>query len=580
MHPSPPPPGGARPSIGALVAAAMGGGAAPQLSPFPWAPTVTLPGHVGYAAPASSECVGVPLKTMRPSAPPPGGARPSIGALVAAAMGVGTAPQLSPFPWTLPGHVGHAAPAAAAAPAAPPPAAAPLSIGAAVAAVLRPAPPRTEGPPVAARARDSSAAAALIKNSFLPARGQRAARINGVLAQEPAYRGAVLSLLDTRGHLQETRSAKAALEASGAAQVYQGLGPLEAGGALLLAQRVSALTDHRCSAMNVYERHLVDNGVSPYPVTAQKIAGYLAYRILVQNCKSGALRSWFSSLRVGMQATEKWPWPTVADEGAVGKLVNFLCVIAPSVTEHSRCFSVRELQAVRRWCLDAGTVRGRVSWALIAVLVGMQARETEIADGHMKRGDLTQTRDGLVLGAHLPKTRQDTFNPQLRVLLGMPAGLEWLCAKAALDAIEGDHFSPPDAADPLFGTMITRDGRLGISKTPLSAASITTLVTQAFKACCGDMTGFNAHFGRTTGYSLLITVAGLDIWWARAIGGWAPQDVLGKHYAQLTSPQMAEGAAIDLRNSNRSPLCCDGGKHCAAVARSLFWHHSARGLLD
>ena len=384
------------------------------------------------------------------------------------------------------------------------------------------------------RARTS---AAPLRASFLP-------------APASAATAAASAVMRMRASVAATRSVEASLRLTGAREAWRRLGGAEMRAALCEMRRQAAASNKsRASTVRLYEEFCAGNDFPAYPMAADSVTAFLAYRVFVREYKSHATTGTLSNLRC--HALSRCEPLSALDEGIIAQTMRVVCTAAPSAPKRGRSLTTEELLATAAACQRDGAAQGRQALALLTWLVGFQSRALELLDGHTRFSDITWCAGGVARKQYLDKTHKQSLDYRPKVAPCLPAGrgLEALCPRRAMlahlrhdsawkEAWAGD---PVRGKWPVFSKLVHTGGVYRCCATPMSVQDAKDRLRPFFEAAgVRDPGGIDMHFGRATGTHMLTVAVGLDPQLVNAMGGWAAvrQDTMHAHYLTLTPEQL------------------------------------------
>jgi hypothetical protein len=184
-------------------------------------------------------------------------------------------------------------------------------------------------------------------------------------------------------------------------------------------------------------------------------------------------------------------------------------------------------------------VEARLCAALVKMMVGMQARATELLDGALWAGDVVFHCYGVLISSVLNKCRKATLDPVARVAPRLP---EHLKQHDPLEALHrhlhrdaGWASGMPPHNKPVFLLPVLNSaGKWELSSTPLSAGQGREIILKYLRLAGvphdAEVFSFSLHFGRAAGFNLLHNTLMVERQLCAAAGGWRHGDVIDKHY--------------------------------------------------
>ena len=363
--------------------------------------------------------------------------------------------------------------------------------------------------------------------------------------------GAARLILTASDQVRLTRDPALALLRTGASAAFSALSGGEKLVALTEARVVAAVgSDKNTWRRENYLRWMAVNFpfMRALPATVESVIVYGADYVIGRGNMAKYLPDVVSSLRVGLAALEEWAL-TPEDEALLRDSNAFLRRRFPSVSVPPPTLSLQQLEVVYEYLVSVDTLESRLCLALLKLMVGMQARATELCDGALWVKDLVFDIYGVLIKAILSKTRKYTLAPLARVAPRLPEHVAVHDPYAALhdhlyrDAGWGSD-SPPPEESPLFRTpILLPSGQWILGATPLSSAAARTMIIKyiglAGVSAPGTILDFNMHFGRGCGFNLLHNALMLDKPLCAAAGGWRAGDILDDHYHRRSPVELA-----------------------------------------
>ena len=390
----------------------------------------------------------------------------------------------------------------------------------------------------------------------------RAALLPAALATHPSRssdtsRVATL-VLEAAKRVRQTRDPNVALELSGAAEAYRGMS---------FDQTLVALEEARVSlavgsAKNRWRR---DNYLSfmkaraphiiPLPVTVEAVIVYCADYVIDRGNMSKYLSDIISQLRVPSRELGEWNL-TQEDEDFLLLHVKFLKRAFPAVSVPAPTLSLAQLEQIYSYLATLDHVEARLCEALLKLMVGMQARASELCDGALWMADVAFDAFGVLIKSVLGKTSRGSLVPMARVAPRLPAHLAVHDPFYALhrhlfgDAGWGSS-PPPPANTPVFRTPLPLPGGgFALGSMPLSRDDARSMILKYIRLsgveapdCLFD---FSMHFGRGCGFNLYHNTLMLDRSLCAAAGGWVAGDVLDVHYHRRSPLELAARIRYEL----------------------------------
>lgn len=300
------------------------------------------------------------------------------------------------------------------------------------------------------------------------------------------------------------------------------------------------------------QRYLPDT--PPFPVNADALLMWALHDVIYKGNKSSGLSDKISDLRRATKPLGEWGL-TDAEEKMVRENNSFLRKTFPCETAPVPTLSLDQLERLYKH-LKAGTcVEKRLCHALVALMVGLQARASELCGGALQAGDVTLHRYGILVDGVLNKTRKETLEPLARVAPRLPtifsAHDPFFPVEDYLREDLDWYTSPPNPHTPIFRKLIKRpDGTSSLSALPMTREEGRELILKhlhlAGVAADPKLFDFNMHFGRAVGFNLLRNDIHLDRTLAAAAGGWKHKDVVEKHYHKHSPLALAVDIRLDL----------------------------------
>jgi hypothetical protein len=324
----------------------------------------------------------------------------------------------------------------------------------------------------------------------------------------------------------------------------------------------------RASAWRVFKQ-FCDTATPPleHVVSYSALKAHLVARVYVDLCKSSGLKATASNLK--NIATTLHRWLMTPQQYSVITTVDIpaLCKQMPAQRDGGCQLTPSQLEALLDAICNAGnTPTTRLLLAAVTMLVSFQARPAELLQPIDRsspfRGAIFGNTEfglfGLLMHSQYSKTHQFSLDPYPKVALCWPQGpgdnetlRAKLCASTALfNHLKldmpgyGAYWHDPKghyALRPLLSVL--KADALGVlrgSTEPLSTDGLRRLLAPFLREAGIQEQGFfGMHFGRATGTAMLYRFCSLGRPETRELGGWAPDDTQGKHYAHPEPISMA-----------------------------------------
>ncbi len=370
-------------------------------------------------------------------------------------------------------------------------------------------------------------------------------RMPNFITEDPSFTLAVRegtdALLAARAGVKDTRDVAQAAEIAGVGDSYGMLsGPERFRALQAAALSVSAGAPKKVGRRAAFIKFMQESFpfMNPLPVTLEGVVVYCADHVLVQGNKSAYLGDVVSQLRVATTALGEWAL-SEEDEEHLRHANRFIQRSFPSAVAPQPTLSVEQLTKMYKFLDTLDCVEARLCSALVKMMVGMQARATELLDGALWAGDLVFHAYGVLVSSVLNKCRKATLDPVARVAPRLPEHfklhdpMESLHKHLFLDA--GWARGAPAHNKPVFLQPVrAASGAWELSDAPLTAEAGRSIIIKylnlAGVAHDPKMFSFSMHFGRAAGFNMLHNTLMVERNLCAAAGGWRHGDVLDKHY--------------------------------------------------
>jgi hypothetical protein len=370
--------------------------------------------------------------------------------------------------------------------------------------------------------------------------------ITGDALFEETAKRAKDALLEARGTIKTTRSANDSLAQAGARALFATMSGPEMSAALhgaVLA--VTAGAPKNVGRLNAFVKFMQAKFpfIPPLPVVLEGVMVYCANHVVVLGHMSKYLSDVVSELRVATRPRGQWGL-SEDDEAHLLAVNQFLQRSFPSASAPQPTLSLEQLERLYRHLAALDCVEARLCAALVKMMVGMQARASELLDGALWAGDIVFHAYGVLINSVLNKCRKNTLDPVARVAPRLP---EHLAVHDPMEALHAHLFRDAGWAAgaqphnrPVFQRPILgADGKWALSGEALSRDAGRDIILKHLRlagvAHDPAVFSFTLHFGRAAGFNLLHNTLMVDRELCAAAGGWRHGDVLDKHY-QVRSP--------------------------------------------